>query len=85
MFLADRGFADTQLMGHLRDLGWHWRIRIKSNFWIHPTHVGPLQVGDVEPQSGPRSFWHGVAMTDKHSVRCTLLSLGLSAAKSIGM
>jgi hypothetical protein len=32
VFLADRGFADTQLMGHLRDLGWHWRIRIKSNF-----------------------------------------------------
>jgi len=28
VFLADRGFADTQLMGHLRDLGWHWRIRI---------------------------------------------------------
>src|SRR6266567_421335 len=25
VFLADRGFADTQLMGHLRDLGWHWR------------------------------------------------------------
>src|SRR4030095_4080176 len=31
VFLADRGFADTQLMGHLRALGWHWRIRIKSN------------------------------------------------------
>jgi hypothetical protein len=65
-FLADRGFADTQLMGHLRDLGWHWRIRIKSNFWMHPTHLSPFQVGDVELQSGHRSFWHGVAMTDKH-------------------
>jgi hypothetical protein len=66
VFLADRGFADTQLMGHLRDLGWHWRIRIKSNFWIHPTHLRPFQVGDVELQSGHMSFWHGVAMTDKH-------------------
>jgi len=66
VFLADRGFADTQLMGHLRDLGWHWRIRIKSNFWMHPTHVGPFQVGDVELKPGHRSFWHGVAMTDKH-------------------
>ena len=66
VLLADRGFADTQLRGHLRDLGWHWRIRIKSNFWIHPTHWRPLQVGDVELQPGHRSFWHGVAMTDKH-------------------
>jgi hypothetical protein len=66
VFLADRGFADTQLMGHLRDLGWPWRIRITSNFWMHPTHVGPFQVGDVELKPGHRSFWHGVAMTDQH-------------------
>ena len=66
VFLADRGFADTQLMGHLRDLGWHWRIRIKSNFWMHPTHLRPLQVGDVELKPGHMRFWHGVAMTDKH-------------------
>ena len=52
-------------MGHLRDLGWHWRIRIKANFWMHPTHLRPLQVGGVELQSGHRRFWHGVAMTDK--------------------
>ena len=66
VFLADRGFADTQLMGHLRDLGWHWRIRIKSNFWMHPTHLRPFQVGDVELKPGHMRFWHGVAMTDKH-------------------
>jgi hypothetical protein len=28
IFLADRGFADTQLMAHLRQMGWHFRIRI---------------------------------------------------------
>jgi len=66
VFLADRGFADTQLMDYLRDLGWPWRIRITANFWMHPTHLRPLQVGDVALQSGHRSFWHGVAMTDKH-------------------
>ena len=31
VFLADRGFADTELMGYLsRELGWNWRIRIKK-------------------------------------------------------
>jgi hypothetical protein len=39
--LADRGFADTALMRHLRRLGWHFRLRIKSNFWIYrPGHGG---------------------------------------------
>jgi hypothetical protein len=34
ILLADRGFADTALMAHLQRLGWHWRIRIKSSFWL---------------------------------------------------
>ena len=65
VFLADRGFADTQLMGHLRDLGWHWRIRIKANFWMHPTHLDPFRWVMSRCSLGHMSFWHGVAMTDK--------------------
>lgn len=65
VFLADRGFADTQLLGHLRQLGWHWRIRIKSNFWIHPSHLASFQVGEVELKPGHLSCWHGVSMTEK--------------------
>src|SRR6266516_7392621 len=29
IFIADRGFADQDLMAHLGHPGWHWRIRIK--------------------------------------------------------
>ena len=47
VFLADRGFADTQLMGHLKRLGWHFRIRIKSNFWVDRPGRTPLQVGRI--------------------------------------
>lgn len=32
LFLADRGFADVELFKHLHRLGWHYRIRVKSNF-----------------------------------------------------
>lgn len=66
VFLADRGFADTQLMTHLNRLGWHFRIRIKSNFWIHPTHSAPFQVGDLKLEPGHVTFWQGVSMTEKH-------------------
>jgi hypothetical protein len=66
VFLADRGFADTQLMSHLHQLGWHFRIRIKTNFWIHPSPLASFQVGEIELKPGHMCFWQGVSMTDKH-------------------
>jgi hypothetical protein len=66
VFLADRGFADTQLMGHLRGLGWHFRIRIKSTVWIYPSHLAPFQVGEIALQPGHMSCWQEVSLTDKH-------------------
>ena len=66
VFLADRGFADTQLMGHLRGLGWHFRIRIKSTFWIYPSHLAPFQVGEIALKPGHMSCWQEVSITDKH-------------------
>ena len=66
VFLADRGFADTQLMGHLRGLGWHFRIRIKSTFWIYPSHLAPFQVGEIALKPGHISCWQEVSITDKH-------------------
>src|SRR6266581_6309469 len=65
VFLADRGFADTPLMSQLRQRGWHFRIRIKANFWIHPSHLASFQVGEIELQPGHMSCWQGVWMTDK--------------------
>lgn len=35
MLLADRGFADRELMRYLKEkLGWHYRIRIKRHFYF---------------------------------------------------
>jgi hypothetical protein len=65
VFLADRGFADTQLMGHLRQMGWHFRIRIKCNFWISPCHQTPFQVGAIDLKPGHLTFWQEVSITDK--------------------
>jgi len=53
VFLADRGFADTSLMGYVKELGWHFRIRIKSNFLVYregtfsSVDEFPLQPGEV--------------------------------------
>ena len=40
VLLADRGFADAQLVRYVRQLGWQCRIRIKGNFLLrHPRLV----------------------------------------------
>ena len=35
LFLADRGFADIALLKQLRRLKWHYRIRLKSSFYLY--------------------------------------------------
>ena len=65
VFLADRGFADTALMHHLKRLGWHFRIRIKSNFWIYRPGPGCFQVRAISLVPGQTRFWHGVLLTTK--------------------
>ena len=66
IFLADRGFADTQLMRQLSKMGWHFRIRIKSNFWIHPSHLVSFQVRAIDLVPGHIRCWQEVKITDQY-------------------
>lgn len=65
VFLADRGFADTKLMAHLQKMGWHYRIRIKSTFWIYPSHLDAFQVGTIELEAGHMRCWQAVEITEQ--------------------
>lgn len=47
ILLGDRGFIDTQLMKYARQqLGWNYRIRIKSDFWLWRPGKGWCQIRD---------------------------------------
>ncbi len=64
LLLADRGFADTALMGGLRALGWHYRIRIKKSLTLYNCTGQRLgKVGDVTLKSGEAKFYHQVRLT----------------------
>jgi Transposase DDE domain len=63
VFLADRGFADTHLMDHLRQLGWHWRIRCKRSFWIYRRSHQSCKASDLSLARGQACFWHHVYIT----------------------
>ena len=85
VFLADRGFTDTELLRHLKRLGWHFRIRIKSNFWIYRPGHGGFQVRDIVLGCGQAQFWHGVLLTIKRCGPCTSPWPGPWQATSTGM
>jgi Transposase DDE domain len=75
VLLADRGFTDTELLRHLKRLGWHFRIRIKANFWIAQPGHGGFQVRDISLACGQARFWHGVWLTRK---RCGPVHLAVA-------
>lgn len=66
ILLADRGFADTDLMAYLTTLGWHWRLRIKESFWV--SQIGPRdrKISSFRLQEGIPRFWQGVQITKQH-------------------
>jgi hypothetical protein len=63
VFLADRGFADTDLMAQLRRLGWHFRIRIKATFTVMRPGQADCKVEDFALAPGRALFLHTVAIT----------------------
>jgi hypothetical protein len=65
ILLADRGFADTALMAHLQRLGWHWRIRIKTSFWLSRPGRPRCKVERLSVAQGHAGFWHRVYLTEK--------------------
>jgi len=63
--LADRGFADTELMAQLQRLGWHWRIRIKSSLWLYRCGRPRCKVERLAVARGQACFWQQVYITAK--------------------
>jgi Transposase DDE domain len=63
--LADRGFADTDLRAYLPQLGWHWRIRIKSSLWLSRRGRLRCKVERLAVARGHACFWQQVYITEK--------------------
>ncbi len=76
-FLADRGFADTQLMQYLREeLHWHFRIRVKSNTWIYRPGKGWKQLNQYRLALGEVVLLQGIILTKTKPVTALNLALG---------
>lgn len=82
VFLADRGFADTELMGYLREtLNWHYRIRIKSSFLVKRPGHQRCKIGRLKPKAGEAYFLHHVRITEEQFGPVHLALANLKEAK----
>jgi hypothetical protein len=52
-------------MAHLQRLGWHWRIRIKTSFWLYRRGQPRCKVERLTVARGHAGFWHQVCITAK--------------------
>ena len=82
VLLADRGFADTDLMRFCRRLKWGFRIRIKATFQVHCPGKAVCQVADLCPVVPNRAvFLHNVRITQE---KYGLAHLALACDKESG-
>lgn len=66
VLLTDRGFADTNLMAYCDEfLGWQWRIRCKSSFYVYRSGQKATQVGRLKLKFGQARCLHGIRITKK--------------------
>lgn len=65
ILLADRGFFDQDLLIQARNLGWSFRIRLKSSFWVYRVNKPRTKVGRLMPAKGQALFLHKVWITDR--------------------
>jgi len=65
ILLADRGFFDQNLLIQARNLGWSFRIRLKSSFWVYRVNKPRAKVGRLMPSKGQALFLHKVWITDR--------------------
>lgn len=82
ILLADRGFADSDLMKLCRRLKWGFRIRIKGTFQVHRPGKTVSQVADLCPVTPNKAlFLHNVRITQE---RYGLIHLALGCDKESG-
>jgi hypothetical protein len=61
--IADREFGNVPAMRVIREFGWHFCLRFKTDTWVYRTEGNPAQARDLYPARGGRDHWHNVRLT----------------------
>lgn len=65
VLLADRGFADVELMQLAVQMKWHFNIRAKGNLLVHRAFKPSCKMGQLTPPKGEIRLIHTVQITQR--------------------
>lgn len=73
MLLADRGFANHDLMRWLQSSSWHYCLRLPSDVLLHGPRRYPIDVAKLWPSLGEATFYHNIGLWSDATYRCHLV------------
>ncbi|MBE7385907.1 MAG: hypothetical protein F6J95_031530, partial [Leptolyngbya sp. SIO1E4] len=62
MLLADRGFANHELMSGFQTSGWHYCLRLPCDVLLHGPRRHPIEVKYLWPPKGEAMFCYNVGL-----------------------
>lgn len=81
MLLADRGFANHEVMGWLQASGWHYCLRLPCDVLLRGPSKYPTVVGALYPPLGEARFYRQVRLWADGTYRCHLVLATVQGAK----
>jgi hypothetical protein len=64
--VADREFGNVPAMRVIRQFGWHFCLRFKTDTWVYLPDGSACQARDMYPAPGQRQRWQSVSVTGHH-------------------
>jgi hypothetical protein len=81
MLLADRGFANHELMAWLRSSRWHYAVRLPCDVLLQGIGGSLVSVGSLYPPLGEARLYHNVGLWSDGLHRCNLVLATVAGAK----
>lgn len=81
MLLADRGFANHELMNWLAQSRWHYCLRLPCDVLLHTARRYPVMVGTLYPPLGEARLYENVGLWQDGGHRCNLVLATVKGAK----
>lgn len=71
--LADRGFANHQLINWLQNSGWHYCLRLPCDVIIHGARRHPIELKYLIPNKAEAIFYQNIGLWLDGQYRCNLV------------
>jgi hypothetical protein len=81
VLLADRGFANHDLVAWLKANAWHYRLRLPCDVLLQGARRYPTMVGSLYPPLGEARFYRNIGLWADGTHRCNLVLATVQGAK----